>query len=45
MRIERHRDRLRRMVELRADRRLDGRINASDVLQDSLLDAAQRVEG
>ncbi len=42
--FERHRDRLRRMVELRMDARLQGRIDASDVLQDGFLDVTQRVE-
>ena len=43
--FQRHRDRLRRMVELRIDARLQGRIDASDVLQDGFLDLANRVEG
>jgi RNA polymerase sigma-70 factor (ECF subfamily) len=38
----RHRDRLRRMVRLRLDRRLQGRIDPSDVLQDAYLDVARR---
>jgi len=38
----RYRDRLRRMVKLRLDRRLQGRVDASDVLQDAYLDVAQR---
>jgi RNA polymerase sigma-70 factor (ECF subfamily) len=38
----RYRDRLRRMVKLRLDRRLQGRIDASDVLQEAYLDMAQR---
>lgn len=42
--FQRHRDRLRRMVELRMDARLQGRIDASDVLQDGFLDLARRVE-
>jgi RNA polymerase sigma-70 factor, ECF subfamily len=42
--FQRHRDRLRRMVELRMDPRLQGRIDASDVLQDGFLDLAKRVE-
>jgi RNA polymerase sigma-70 factor (ECF subfamily) len=37
-----YRDRLRRMVHLRMDRRLQGRIDASDVLQEAFLDAAKR---
>jgi len=38
----RYRDRLRRMVKLRLDRRLQGRIDASDVLQEAYLDVARR---
>ena len=38
----RYRDRLRRMVRLRLDRRIAGRIDASDVLQDAYLDVARR---
>jgi RNA polymerase sigma-70 factor (ECF subfamily) len=38
----RYRDRLRRMVKLRPERRLQGRIDASDVLQEAYLDMAQR---
>jgi RNA polymerase sigma-70 factor (ECF subfamily) len=38
----RYRDRLRRMVKLRLDRRLQGRIDPSDVLQEAYLDVAQR---
>jgi RNA polymerase sigma-70 factor (ECF subfamily) len=37
-----YRDRLRRMVRLRMDRRLQGRIDPSDVLQEAFLDVAQR---
>jgi RNA polymerase sigma-70 factor (ECF subfamily) len=40
----RHRDRLRRMVELRLDRRLQGRIDASDVIQDAYLDVVSRLD-
>ena len=42
--FQRHRDRLRRMVELRMDARLQSRVDASDVLQDAFLDAAARLE-
>jgi len=42
--FQRHRDRLRRMVELRMDARLQGRVDASDVLQDAFLDAAAHVD-
>jgi RNA polymerase sigma-70 factor, ECF subfamily len=38
----RHRERLRRMVRLRLDRRLQGRIDSSDVLQDTYLEVARR---
>jgi RNA polymerase sigma-70 factor (ECF subfamily) len=38
----RYRDRLRRMVQLRLDRRLQGRVDASDVLQEAYLDVARR---
>ncbi|MFO0841793.1 MAG: sigma-70 family RNA polymerase sigma factor [Gemmataceae bacterium] len=37
-----YRARLRRMVQLRLDRRLQGRVDASDVLQEAYLDVAQR---
>jgi RNA polymerase sigma-70 factor, ECF subfamily len=42
--FQRHRDRLRRMVELRMDPRLQGRIDASDVLQDGFLDLVNQVQ-
>src|SRR5260370_635685 len=38
----RYRDRLRKMVRLRLDRRMSSRIDASDVLQDAYLDVARR---
>ncbi|MHB0960013.1 MAG: sigma-70 family RNA polymerase sigma factor [Pirellulaceae bacterium] len=38
----RYRDRLRRMVQLRMDRRLQGRVDPSDVLQEAFLDVAAR---
>jgi RNA polymerase sigma-70 factor (ECF subfamily) len=38
----RHRDRLAQMVRLRLDRRLQGRIDPSDVLQETYLEAARR---
>jgi RNA polymerase sigma-70 factor (ECF subfamily) len=41
--FERYRDRLRTMVRLRLDRRLQGRLDASDVLQEAYLDAARRL--
>jgi RNA polymerase sigma-70 factor (ECF subfamily) len=39
-----HRDRLRRMVRLRMDRRLQGRVDPSDVLQDAYVDLAQKLQ-
>ena len=38
-----HRDRLWRMVNFRLDRRLGGRVDADDILQEAYLDAAQRI--
>jgi RNA polymerase sigma-70 factor, ECF subfamily len=43
--FQHHRDRLRRMIELRMDARLRGRADASDVLQDAFLDAASQLDG
>lgn len=40
----RNRDRLHCMVQIRLDRRLQGRIDASDVIQDACLEASRRVE-
>jgi RNA polymerase sigma-70 factor, ECF subfamily len=39
----RHRDRLRRMVDMRLDRRLQGRFDASDVIQEAHLEVAARL--
>src|SRR5436309_3683126 len=41
--LEQHRARLRRMVALRLDRRLQGRIDASDVIQDAYQEAWSRL--
>ena len=41
--IRAYRDRLRQMVRLRLDRRLQGRIDPSDVLQEVYLDFAKRL--
>ena len=41
--FSRHRERLRRMVELRLDARLRGRVSASDVLQEAYIDALKRL--
>jgi RNA polymerase sigma-70 factor, ECF subfamily len=42
--LDRYRGRLRRMIDLRLDDRLASRLDASDVVQDTLMDAAQRLE-
>jgi RNA polymerase sigma-70 factor (ECF subfamily) len=42
--FDRHRDILRRMVELRMDPRLRARLDASDVLQEAFLDVARDLE-
>jgi len=41
--LDRHRDRLRRMVAVRIDRRLAARIDPSDVVQEALADAVARM--
>ena len=43
--LERHRQGLRRMVEMRMDRRLARRVDASDVVQDVFLEASERLVG
>jgi RNA polymerase sigma-70 factor (ECF subfamily) len=42
--FQQDRDRLRRLVELRMDARLRGRVDASDVLQEAFLDATARFD-
>jgi RNA polymerase sigma-70 factor (ECF subfamily) len=42
--FQQERHRLRRLVELRMDSRLQGRVDASDVLQEAFLDATARVD-
>jgi RNA polymerase sigma-70 factor (ECF subfamily) len=41
--LERHRDRLRRMIAARLDTRLEPRLDPSDVVQEVLADAARRL--
>src|SRR6476660_6525289 len=41
--FSRHRDRLKRMVHLRLSRRLQGRVDDSDVLQEAFLDVSRRL--
>jgi RNA polymerase sigma-70 factor (ECF subfamily) len=43
--FQHYRDRLHRMVDLRMDPRIQGRVDASDILQDAFLDAAARLDG
>jgi RNA polymerase sigma-70 factor (ECF subfamily) len=40
----RYRDPLRRMIDVRLDHRLNGRVSPSDVLQEAYIDALKRVE-
>ena len=41
--MDMHRERLKRMVSLRLDRRLQGRVGASDVVQEALIEATRRL--
>lgn len=38
-----HRERLRRMIAIRLDRRLYGRVDASDIVQEAVVEAARRL--
>lgn len=42
--LARHRPRLLRMIELRLDHRVRARVDASDVIQDTCIEAAQRIQ-
>src|SRR5438445_7328535 len=42
--LQRHHDRLRRMVALRMDPRLAARVDPSDIVQDSLAEADQQLD-
>ncbi len=42
--LARHRESLRRMVELRLDRAIAARVDASDIVQDTLLEASRRMD-
>src|SRR5215207_3468203 len=42
--FDKHREKLRRMVQLRLDHRLAGRVSASDVLQEAYIDAVKRID-
>src|SRR5437763_2650549 len=41
--LDRHRDSLRRMVQLRLDQRIQKRIDVSDIVQDVLVEANRRL--
>ena len=41
--LDRHRDSLRRMIELRLDRAVSSRVDASDIVQEVLLEANRRL--
>lgn len=41
--FDQHRDRLRHMIRLRLDRRLQGRVDPSDVLQDAFVDLSEKL--
>jgi RNA polymerase sigma-70 factor (ECF subfamily) len=43
--LDRHRGRLRQMVQVRLDRRLAARVDPSDVVQEALAEAAQKLSG
>src|SRR5436309_5856932 len=43
--FDRYRSRLRLMVHLRLDRRVQARVDSSDVLQEAFLEATERYEG
>ena len=42
--LSENRTRLRRMIQLRLDRRLQGRVDASDVIQEAYVEATERLE-
>lgn len=43
--LAKHRERLRQMISLRLDRRLYGRIDASDIVQEAAIEASRRLPG
>jgi RNA polymerase sigma-70 factor, ECF subfamily len=43
--LDRHRSRLRKMVSVRLDSRLSARVDPSDIVQDALMIAANRLDG
>ena len=43
--MDRHREAVRRMIQMRLDQAVARRVDASDVVQDVMLEAAQRLDG
>ena len=43
MLLDKHRAQLQHLVSLRMDRRIQGRVDAADIVQDALIDAARRL--
>ena len=43
--LAQHREKLKRMVRCRMDRRLQGRVDPSDIVQEAYIEAAKRYEG
>ena len=41
--LQRHREALRRMIAMRLDRKIQGRVDASDIVQDVLVEANRRL--
>ncbi len=42
--LDRHRDALRRLVAMRLDRKIQGRVDASDIVQDVMIEANRRLQ-
>lgn len=42
--LSRHRDAIHRLIELRMDRAIAGRVDASDIVQDTLVEASRRLK-
>ena len=42
--LDRHRDALRQMVAMRLDRKIQGRVDASDIVQDVMIEANRRLQ-
>ena len=42
--LDRHRDALRQMVAMRLDKKIQGRVDASDIVQDVMIEANRRLE-